>query len=212
MLICKVHDALAAMLASEASPLLKNAEWFRANRSGPMGKIVSQLCGVGQTTVSNCIAEASKSGGVLRSSATCGGEKKDPREVKMKNQEPESGPLFGLLQRRIADVHKSGMVNTRSNLPKYVTEDPCGPRLPSVCPRVSRRKLSQMGLLRCMRRELIIAERSKPYVARRRTSYCIRRTKRIDGDLPRRPMIWMGATYISKDAWGDFAWAATGVA
>ena len=69
-----------------------------------------------------------------------------------------------------------------------------------------------MGFLRYRRRKLIITERSKPYVARWVTSYCIRRTKRIDGDLPRRPMIWMGATYISKDAWGDFAWAATGVA
>ena len=129
----------------------------------------------------------------------------------MKNQEPGSGSLFDLLQRRIADVRKSGMVNTRSNLPKYVTEDPFGPRLPSVCPRVFRRKLAQMGFLRRRRRKLIIAERSKPYVSRRRTAYCIRRAKRIDGELPRRPMIWAGATYVNKDASNNFTCAAPGV-
>ena len=69
-----------------------------------------------------------------------------------------------------------------------------------------------MGFAHCRRRELIIAERSKPYVSRWRTAYCIRRTKRMDGELPRRPRIWMGATYINKDASGNFTWAAPGVA
>ena len=62
-LICKVHDALTAILANDDSPLLKNTERPRANRRGAMGEIASQLFGVGQTTVSNCTAEASKRGG-----------------------------------------------------------------------------------------------------------------------------------------------------
>ena len=130
----------------------------------------------------------------------------------MENQQPDIGSLFGLLRRRIADVRKSGMVNARSNLLNYVTEDPCGPRLPSVFPILFRRKNAQMGFLRCRRRKLIIAEMSKPYVTRRMTAYCIRRAKKVDGELPRRPMIWMGAAYINKDASNNFTWAAPGVA
>ena len=69
-----------------------------------------------------------------------------------------------------------------------------------------------MGFLRCRHRKLIIAERSKPYVIRWRDAYCIRRAKRIDGELPRRPMIWKAATHINKDAANIATWAAPGVA
>ena len=69
-----------------------------------------------------------------------------------------------------------------------------------------------MGFTRRRRRKLIIAERSKPYVSRWMAAYFIRRAKRIDGELPRRPMIWTGATYINKDAPNNFTWVAHGVA
>ena len=80
----------------------------------PVRKIVSQLCGVGKTTVSKCISGASKSGGSIRSVVTRG-RKEMHDGCKDKNQEPDIGSLFGRLQGRIADVRKSGMGNARSN-------------------------------------------------------------------------------------------------
>ena len=134
----------------------------------------------------------------------CGGEDE--------NQSPDIWPLSGLLQRRIAEVRKSGVANARINLPNYGAEDTCGPRFPPVFPLVFRRKLAKMRFIRLRRPKLIIAERSKPYVSRWSYSYCTRRAKRIDGELPRLPTIWMGAAYINEDDSGNFTCAAPGVA
>ena len=188
--IRKVRDDLESMLKEDESPLHRNADWFRANPGGPLRKMVSQLCGVGQTAVSRCLSEASKSGGVLRSSAPGGRKKKDPMEIKMKDVAPDGESLYDVLQKRIAYIHKEGRANTRRNLLKFITEDPDGPGLPAVCPRVFRRKLAQMGFTHSRKRKLVVAERPKPYISRWRTSYCRRRVRRITGELPRRPRIW----------------------
>ena len=71
------------------------------------------------------------------------GKKKDRMEIMAKNVEPANGSLYDVLQRRIADVRKSGMVNTCGNLLRYVTEGPSGPLLPSVCPGVFRMNLAR---------------------------------------------------------------------
>ena len=105
-MICKVHDALGPMLKEEESPLRRNAGWFRASPGGPLRKIVSQLCGVGETDVSRSPSEASKSGGVLRPPAPGGRKKKDPMEIKTKDVAPEGESLYDVLQKRIAQIHK----------------------------------------------------------------------------------------------------------
>ena len=60
------------MLKQEVSPLLKNDEGFRTNPMSPIRKIVRQLFGVCQSAVSRCVAEASRTGGVMRSAAEGG--------------------------------------------------------------------------------------------------------------------------------------------
>ena len=105
--ICNARDSMAAILNKEDSPLLRNAHWLRENPSGPMRKIVSQLCGVGNATVSNCISGGSKSGGVLRYSAPFGGKKKGPIGVKMKKRragERVAPRRLAAARRRIAQV------------------------------------------------------------------------------------------------------------
>ena len=77
-MICKVREALESMLKDDESPLRRNADWFRPNPGGPLRRIVSQLCGVGQTAVSRCLSEAPRSGGVLRPSAPGGRKKERP--------------------------------------------------------------------------------------------------------------------------------------
>ena len=75
------------------------------------------------------------------------GGKERPKRGKDENQESEIGPppppprppLFDLLQRRIDDIRKSGMVNACSIPLQFVTEDPRGRRVPSSCrPRIQK--------------------------------------------------------------------------
>ena len=65
-----------------------------------------------------------------------------------------------------------------------------------------------MRFIRIRKRELIAAERPKPYISRWGTSYCIRRTKRIAGEPPRRPGIWTDSTYISTGASDSYTWTS----
>ena len=109
-------------MTGAASPLHRNADWHRAKSSGPMRKIASQLCGVGQTSVSMCVAEDARRGGALRSSAPGGIEKKGPMVVKMKDVAPDNGSLYDFLRKRIADIQKSGRAIPRTNLLKYILQ------------------------------------------------------------------------------------------
>ena len=100
-LICKVQDSLAAMLKEEDSPLLKNEEWPHSNQSNPLVGVVSHLCGSVQSAVSRCVAEASRTGGVLRSAAE-GGRKKE-RPYGDYGEERRAGEWVAL--RRTAKAH-----------------------------------------------------------------------------------------------------------
>ena len=73
-------------------------------------------------------------------------------------------------------------------------------------------QLREDGAIRCRRRKLIINGASKPYVSLRGTAYCIRRAKRVGGELPRRPRICAGAEYINRAASNNITWADPGVA
>ena len=164
--ICKEHGSPEAMLKKDTSPLRRGAAWVRGNSSGPTRKIVSQLFGVGQTAASSCVAEASGSGGVLRSSAPGGSKKKVPMGIKMKDATPEDGSLYDVLQRRISDIRKEGRANTRRNLLKYITDGPDEPGFPDIHPLVFRRKMAQMRFIHSRNREISAAERPNAYVSR----------------------------------------------
>ena len=108
------------------------------------------------------------------------------------------GTLYEAVEKRVVAVHRSGIVNTTRNLLRHFTQDPDGPMLPPVCERVFRRKLAKMGFAYTKTRRLIIAERPKPYIERRREAYCARRLARLRGDQKRRPRVWLGATSANK--------------
>ena len=177
--ICKAHDSRGVMLKNTESPLLRESDFFRESPIGPIRKIASQLCRVGQISVSICFEAAPRSGGAIRSSAPGAGKKQDLMGVKMKDVAPEDGSLGDVSQRRIADIRMSGRANTRANLLKYITEGPAWPGSPGACRRVFRRKLAQMGFIQSRNRELTPADLSKPRIGHWGTSYCIRRAQRI---------------------------------
>ena len=85
--ICKVHDPRRYFVGTP--PLNRGADWSGANSIGPIRRIATQLRGVGKSAVSWRVAEASRSGGSLRSSAAGGRKEKGPMVIKMKDVAPE---------------------------------------------------------------------------------------------------------------------------
>ena len=62
----RVYYNIERMIREAGGALSKNQEWFAGNTDGPMRKIVSELFGVGRTSVGN-LKEHKESGAVLRS-------------------------------------------------------------------------------------------------------------------------------------------------
>ena len=212
-LTCKARQSVASLVASGDGPLLRNEAWFSENRGGPVRKIVATLCGVGATTAGSAWREMNEGGGVLRAAVERGPKRKAASAIAMKGATPGGATLYDVVKERIEDCHKRGFVTTATNLLRYVTLDPAGPQLPSVCPRVFRRKLQQMGLTRARTRKVIVAARAAPYVAQWRKAYCERRVADLSVDgAPKRPRVWLDATFVNRRASGAFTWVAPGSA
>ena len=102
-------------------------------------------------------------------------------------------------------AHRSGMVNASGIFFGTSHRTRMGRCFPAVCERAFRRKLAKMGFLYTKARRLIIAERSKPYISRRRDAYCVRRLARLRGGQKRRPRVWAGATFFNKHSARGYA-------
>ena len=63
-----------------------------------------------------------------------------------------------------------------------------------------------MGLFAAKTKKVLTAERSKPYISRWRVIYCRRRVAMMEGGLPSRPRVWMGATFVNKWSTGSKSW------
>ena len=97
-------------------------------------------------------------------------------------------------------------MNTARNLLRYLTVEETGPKLPGVSVRVFRRKLRQIGPFFAKTRQVLTAERPKPYSSRWRVSYCSRRVGQLEGGLPTRLRIWADATFVNKWSTGCRSW------
>ena len=211
-LVCKVYQKLNDWLGRRKgdfpdAPVLPNADWFSSNPNGPIREIAAELLGISSTTVGKYWKEMQCGGGVLVSAKPRGPAKKSAVDMAIKGYRPEGESMYELIKRRMEAVRESGRVNTSRNLPRWATEDEDGPRLPRVSDRFFRKVLSRLGFGYTKRRKLVVAARAKPYVVRRRKAYCLRRTQRVRGEKEFRPRVFLDASFINKNAMGQYTWS-----
>ena len=72
--------------------------------------------------------------------------------------------------------------------------------------RFFRKALATIGFVYTKQREIVVAARAKPYVARWRKAYCLSRTQSVRGDKEFMPGIFLGASFISKNAMEKYTW------
>ena len=73
--------------------------------------------------------------------------------------------------------------------------------------RFSRKVLSMIGFWYTKQRKLIAASMKKSYVARWRKAHCLRMTQMVRADKVFRPRVFLGASFINKNAFGKYTWS-----
>ena len=115
-------------------PLRRNEQWFQENANSPIREIAAQLCGVSSSAVGRYWKEAQE-GGVLCSAKARGPVKKNASEIAIRGYIPDGESLYGVIRKRMQEVHSEGGVNTSRNLLRWATEGENGPKLPAASDR-----------------------------------------------------------------------------
>ena len=200
--VCRLYYNLEKIPRETGGPIGKNPEFSAANADGPARKIVAALCGVGRTEVGKYLGKGEEGGGVLRSAFPRGPAEKDQREIALMSAMHAGETLYDAILGRVASVHREGRVNKARNLMRYLTVGADGARLRGPRTRFPEEARQDGAVLR-QGEKVLAAERSKPYIRRWWVSYCRRRVYQLENGQPKRPRVWMDATFVNKwTTWG----------